>query len=155
MWHLAESVIPLEISMCVSPGHKTMKAILENGDFTVSMGTASQVVECDYVGIASGNNVSDKITKTGWHVVPSKFVQAPLFEELPMALDCTLESYDATTGRLVGRIVNVNADESILDEQGIIDATKLEPIVYDPVKNEYFSLGKSVGKAFSDGKKIH
>lgn len=143
-----------EISMCISAGHKTMKSILATKAFTVSMGTAAQLVACDYVGIASGNNVPDKLAKTGWHIVQSEFVNAPLFEELPMGLDCTLESYDPSTGRLVGRIVNVNADESILNEQGTIDAAKLEPVMFDPVHNDYFVLGKKVGGAFSDGKKM-
>jgi hypothetical protein len=54
----------------------------------------------------------------------------------------------------VGEIVNVCADESILDENGKIDLNKFSPITYDPVHHTYRKLGDVVGKAFSDGVKF-
>ena len=82
------------------------------------------------------------------------FVDAPLFDELPMALECKLISYDEDSCRLVGEIVNVCADEKILDDKGKIDLTKFSPITYDPVHHTYRKLGDVVGKAFSDGVKL-
>lgn len=67
------------------------------GEFTVSIADAENVVACDYVGIVSGNKESDKIEKAGWRVTKSEFVNAPLFDELPMALECKLISYDEET----------------------------------------------------------
>ena len=81
-------------------------------------------------------------------------MDAPLIQELPMALECELVSYDPSTGRMVGRIVNVSAEEAILDESGKIDPDKLEPIVFDPVQQTYRKLGDTVGHAFRDGKKL-
>lgn len=89
----------------------------------------------DYVGIVSGNKEPEKIEKAGWHTTKSEFVDAPLFDELPMALGCNLISYDEETCRLVGEIVNVCADEGILGEDGKIDLNKFSPITYDPVLN--------------------
>lgn len=143
-----------EISMCLSEEHKTVKNILVRGAFTVNMATASYVTECDYVGLVSGNDVPDKLEKAGFHTTKAEFVDAPLIDELPMALECTLISYDAETCRLVGEIVNVNADESILDENGQIDPAKLEPITYDPVHHHYLKIGEKVGNAFKDGAKL-
>ncbi len=140
-----------QISMCLSAGHMTVKNILARKAFTVSMADAAHVVECDYVGVESANDVPDKFEKAGFHAVKSEFVDAPLIEELPMALDCRLVSFDEETGRLVGEIVNVNADERILDEQGNIDPAKLEPITFDPVNGAYLKLGEKVGNAFKDG----
>ena len=68
-----------------------------------------------------------------------------------MALECTLISYDASSCRLVGEIVNVSADERILNEKGNIDPQKLEPITFDPANNAYLKLGEKVGNAFRDG----
>ena len=143
-----------QISICVSEDHKTTRNILASGAFTVSIADAENVIACDYVGIASGNKEPDKIAKTGWHVTKSEFVNAPLFDELPMALECKLTSYDEESCRLVGEIVNVCADERILDENGKIDLNKFSPITYDPVHHTYRKLGEVVGKAFSDGKKL-
>lgn len=141
-----------EISICVSDDHKTTENILARKAFTVSIADAKNVVAADYVGIVSGNKVPDKIEKAGWHAVKSDMVDAPLFEELPMALECRMISYDRESCRLVGEIVNVCADESILGEDGKIDLSKFEPITYDPVHHTYIRLGEKVGNAFSDGK---
>ena len=140
-----------EISICVSAGHKTTKNILERKAFTVSMATADYVAACDYVGIVSGNKEPDKFAKAGFHATASEFVDAPLIDELPMALECRLISYDPETCRLVGEIVNVSADESILDENGKVDAAKLRPTTYDPMNHHYLVLGQQVGQAFHDG----
>ena len=78
-------------------------------------------------------------------------MNAPLIDELPMAVECELISYDPETCHLVGRIVNVSADESILDEKGKIDPSKLRPIIFDPVHNDYLVIGEKVGNAFKDG----
>ena len=115
------------------------------------MGTADQLVACDYVGLVSGNNTSDKFAKAGFHAIKSEFVHAPLIEELPMAVECELISYDPETCHLVGKIVNVSADERILDEAGKIDPAKLRPITFDPIHNHYLVIGEKVGNAFKDG----
>lgn len=143
-----------EVSLCLSPGHKTVKNILEKGAFTVSMATAKTVAACDYVGIVSGSQVPDKLEKAGFHTTKSPFVDAPLIDELPMAVECRLLSYDPESCRLVGEIINVCADPSILDEDGKIDPFKLEPITFDPVHSAYLRLGEKVGNAFADGKTL-
>ena len=142
-----------EISFCISAGHRTTHDILARKAFTVSMADAAHVAECDYVGVVSGNDVPDKLAKCGFHTTKSEFVDAPLIDELPMALECKLVSYDPGTCRLVGEIVNVCADESVLTD-GKIDPAKLRPITFDPMNNAYLALGEKVGNAFQDGLKL-
>ena len=143
-----------EISMCLSAGHKTVKNILARKAFTVSMADAAHVAECDYVGVVSANQVPDKLERAGFHTTRSEFVDAPVIDELPMAVECRLLSYDEKTCRLVGEIVNVSADESVLSPDGKIDPVKLAPITFDPVNNAYLKLGEKVGNAFKDGLKL-
>ena len=140
-----------EVSICVSADHKTTENILLKKAFTVAMATEDTVAACDYVGIVSGNKVPDKFAKAGFTATPSQFVDAPIINELPMALECELRSYDPETCRLVGRIVNVSADESVLGENGKVDPAKLKPITFDPMNHEYLTLGESVGRAFQCG----
>ena len=142
-----------EISFCISAGHKTTHDILARKAFTVSMADAAHVAECDYVGVVSGNDVPDKLARCGFHTARSEFVDAPLIDELAMALECRLVRYDPGTCRLVGEIVNVCADESVLTD-GKIDPAKLRPITFDPVNNAYLALGGKVGNAFQDGLKL-
>ena len=139
-----------ELSICLSPEHKTVKNILARGAFTVSMADADHVAACDYVGLVSGNKVPDKLEKAGFHTVKSQFVDAPLIEELPMAVECKLIRYDPDSCRLVGEIVNVCAEERVLTD-GRIDPAKLRPITFDPINNAYLVLGEKVGNAFRDG----
>ena len=143
-----------EVSVCISAGHKTTANILSSGAFTISLATADQVIAWDYVGITSGNRVRNKFARAGFHATPSEFVNAPLIDELPMAMECELLSYDPETCRLIGRIVNVSADESVLGENGKVDPGKLRPITFDPMNNAYVVLGETVGQAFKDGAKL-
>lgn len=139
-----------EISISMS-SHKTTDNIEKTGAFTVSMATEDFVTACDYVGVESARKVPNKFEKAGFHATKSEKVNAPLIDELPMALECKLRSFE--NGILVGEIVNVTADESVLTD-GKIDPKKLKPICFDPVNNTYMKLGEVVGKAFSDGLKL-
>ena len=131
--------------------HKTTENLEKNGDFTVSMATEAMMTACDYVGIVSGTNVPDKFEKAGFHATKSNHVNAPLIDELPMALECRMKSY--TDDILEADIINVTADESVLTD-GKIDLKKLRPIAFDPVNNTYVVMGEVVGNAFSDGMRL-
>ena len=143
-----------EITVCIDSAHKTAENLIQRKAFTVSMATAKYMAACDYVGIVSGNKEPDKFRKAGFHDTKSAFVDAPLIDELPMALECEVISYDTDTCRLVGRIVNVCADESILGENGKVDTAKLQPITFDPMNHRYLVLGEAAGRAFHDGMQL-
>lgn len=140
-----------KIGICLSADHKTTKNLQKSGGFTVSIADAAHVVACDYVGIASGNTEPDKFKKSGFTATKSEFVNAPVINELPMCLECSVISYDPATCRLVGKIENVAIDEDVLDEKGKTDLSKFKPIVYDPVNHHYLTLGEKAGSAFKDG----
>jgi len=143
-----------EISICVDDAHKTAENFVARKAFTVSIATADYVTECDYLGVVSAHDVPDKVERAGFHTVKSPFVDAPIVEELPLTLECEVISYDVPTCRLVGKIVNVSADEKILNAEGKVDPALLRPITYDPVNHHYLALGEKVGNAFSDGLKL-
>ena len=134
--------------------HKTTQNILARKDFTVSLATADQVVPADYVGIVSGNDQPDKIARTGWTVEKSQFVDAPLFAELPVALECRMVSYDEEAELMIGQIVNVCADEAVIAQDGGLDMSKVRPIAYDPMNHDYLLVTEKVGKAFEDGEAL-
>ena len=142
-----------EISICISEDHQTTKNILRTKAFTVSIADKNNVIAADYVGIVSGKKIRNKTEIAGWHSQSSFLIHAPLFDELPLALECRLKSYDEESCRLVGEIINISADERILTN-GKIDLHKFFPITYDPVNHKYLTLGEAVGDAFSCGKKL-
>ncbi|MBQ7778868.1 MAG: flavin reductase family protein [Clostridia bacterium] len=142
-----------QVMVCLADDHKTTDNIKKNGAFTVSFATANTVVPCDYVGIVSANDIPDKLNKAGFTTFKSEFVNAPIINELPMTVECKLLKFNED-GICIGEIVNVSADESILDANGKVDAKKLDPIIYDSVTHAYWSFGTKVGQAFFDGKKM-
>lgn len=136
-----------EITISLSD-HKTTDNLKVKKAFTVSMATEDQVIPCDYVGIESGRKIPDKFTKAGFHATKSEFVDAPLIEELPLVMECKVKSFE--NGILIGEIVNISADESVVTD-GVVDITKVKPISFDPFGNTYFGVGAKVGNAFKDG----
>ena len=141
------------VMVCLADDHKTTENIKKTGAFTISFATSDTVIPCDYVGIVSANDVPNKFEKAGFHATKSEFVNAPIIDELKMSVECKLLKFNED-GICIGEIVNISADETILDKNGKIDAKKLDPIIYDSVSHAYWNFGEKVGQAFCDGKKI-
>ena len=143
-----------EISITVASQRNTLKGILKNKSFVVSMANVENDIEGDYLGIISGNNTKDKFEKTGFHTTKSEFVNAPIIDELPFAVECIVKSYDEENWKLIGEIVNVSLDDAILDENNKVSFDKFHPLVFDWMNKIYLSLGVKVGDAYHDGLKI-
>ena len=131
--------------------HKTTENLELTGAFTVSFADERTVAESDYFGLVSGNQVPDKVAKVGFTVTPSPNVDAPIINEYPLTLECKVVSWEG--GILVGEVVNMSADESILTD-GKVDLAKLKPIVFDAAAMSYRAIGEEVGKAWGAGKKF-
>ena len=97
-----------------------------------------------------------KIGKAGMHAVPSEHVNAPVIEEFKLILECRVVDMKELGSHVQvnGEIVNVLADEEILDENGGVDIAKLDPILVDPSADTYHRVGECVGKIFHDGLKL-
>ena len=132
--------------------HKTTENLELTGAFTVSFADERTVAESDYFGLVSGNKVPDKVAKVGFTVTPSPNVDAPIINDYPLTLECRVVSWN--NGVLIGEIVNMSADESILTD-GKVDLGKLRPIVFDAAANTYRAIGEVVGQAWGSGKKFN
>lgn len=141
-----------KIFVCMS-SHKTTENIDITKEFSVSIGDASHVVECDYVGIVSANQEVNKMEKSKFTTSKAEFVNAPIINELPLCLECKLIKV-LEEDLYLAQIVNVNADESILDENGKVSLEKFVPISYDPSTHGYYKVSGRVGNAFKDGNKL-
>ena len=143
-----------QVVICLDKSHKTTQNLLKSKCFTVSIADSKNVVFADYVGVVSANDEPNKLVKTGWTAVKGECVNAPIFNELPLALECKLISYDVETELLIGEVVNVSVDDGILNSKGKIDLEKFKPICYDTSGHGYYELGKRIGTAFFDGFKL-
>ncbi len=137
--------------------HQTTDNLAINPDFTIAFATAATMIAADYVGITSGRSTPDKMTRTGWTIAKAPNVNAPVFGEFPMTLECrTKQKIGEGTGgfNLVAEIVNILCGEKYLAADGKPDVEKMGIITFDPVHHTYIELGKTVGNAFADGKKL-
>lgn len=140
-----------QIVLNLSDFHKTTKNILKRKAFTVSVADAKHVKEADYFGIASGNDTPNKLEKSKMTFSKSNHVDAPIINEFPVCMEC--EFLEETSCGIVGRVLNVTADEKVLTD-GNVDISKLDAIAYDPFTNGYYVVKERVGNAFKDGLSI-
>ena len=145
---------PDKIALFLDPRRKTVENILKRGAFTVSIADEAHIKEVDFFGMLSGHNSEDKFTRTHLTAAKSGRVDAPVIEELPVVMECTLAEVVDTEHIycIVGRIVNTSAEEEVLDENGRIDGAALNALIYDEFRHGYYRTGTKAGQAFSDGK---
>ncbi|HIZ00003.1 MAG TPA: flavin reductase family protein [Firmicutes bacterium] len=145
----AENMIALNID----EEHKTSANIKARGAFTVSVADVPHIEAADFFGIASGNKMTDKFERSGLHAVKSTRVDAPVVEEFPLTLECkVVECQHTAYGfRVLGEIVNVLADEKVLDDKGRVQPEKLNAFVFDQFRSGYYAIGEKVGQAWQSG----
>ena len=149
-WDAKEIVISLS-------NHATTENLEAKGEFTVTFATTDTLVAADYVGLVSAKKEPKKIEKTGWTVEKAANVDAPVFTDFPITLECRVKKTldkSATGFYLIGEIVNIWCDEKFIGADGQPDVEKMRLITYDPVHFGYIELGKRVGQAFGDGNKL-
>lgn len=137
--------------------HATTENLASCGDFTVAFATKDTMVASDYVGIVSAKKDPEKMKKSGLTAVKSENVNAPVFTNFPMTLECRiLRKIDETEDgyNIVAEIVNILVNEEYLTEDGKPDVAKMQFIIYDPVHHGYHIVGERVGNAFADGKAL-
>ena len=145
-----------KIALFIDEDHATTKAIRQTKAFTVSLADRDHIDVADYYGIATGNKMPDKFAKSGYHAEKSAHVNAPIITEFPVAMECELAEIVETDNlhAVVGTIVNVSADEKVLSENGKIDPTKLNALIFDQFQSGYYVATEKVGRAWNAGKEI-
>lgn len=145
----AENMVALNID----EDHKTAENIKRTGAFTLSIADVPHIEAADFFGIATGNKMKDKFARSGLHAVKSTRVDAPIVEEFPLTLECKVAECQHTAYgfRVLGEILNVLADENVLNEKGKVVPAKLNAFVFDQFQNGYYAIGEKVGQAWQTG----
>lgn len=142
-----------KIILFIGAGKKTWLNIKASKAFTVALADKDHMDVADFFGIASGNKINDKFERTGYHAVKSDKVNAPIIEEFPVVIECELLDVLDTeyVSGIVGKIVNVKAEEAVLGEKDKIDPSKLNALIFDTFQGNYYVTGEKVGKAWNAG----
>ena len=130
-----------------------LQNLLKTKAFTVSLADKDHMDVADFFGIATGNKMSDKFERTGYTAVRSQFVNAPVIDEFPLVMECELAEVVETESFycIVGKIVNTVAEEKVLSENGKVDPSKLQALIFDQFQHGYYVSGEQVGKAWNAG----
>ena len=140
------------IALNLTETHKTVNNIKERKAFTVSIADAKHVKEADYFGVVSANTTKDKFENSHLTASHSENVDAPIINEFPICMECEyIEYQDEDYGcGVVGKIVNVTADESVMNGDNV-DISLVNAIAFDPYTHGYYKVSERVGNAFKDG----
>lgn len=141
------------VALNLEAEHKTVANIESRKAFTLAVPGTDTLRESDFFGIATANKMADKFERSGLHAVRSERVDAPVITEYPITLECqVIEMQSQPYGlRVLGKIVNVIADEKVLDGAGNIDASKIHAFAFDQMQNGYYAIGEKVGQAWHSG----
>ena len=145
-----------KIALFINEDHATTKAIRQTKAFTVSIADKEHMDAADFFGIATGNKMPDKFVKSGCHAEKSTHVNAPIITEFPLTIECELAEIAQTDNlhAVVGTIVNVSAEEAVVAEDGKIVPEKLNALIFDQFRSDYYVVGDKVGKAWNAGKDL-
>lgn len=146
------STTPPMIAISIDENHHTYKNIFESGCFTVNIANEKYINEVDYMGMTPGRKIN-KFDVTGLTPRKASLVNAPYVEEFPVALECEVYEIKKVGDcmHIIGTIMNTIVDDDCLDENGVLDITKVDPLVFDSVKDEYYKMGDAVQGGFSVG----
>ena len=144
------------VALNLEEDHKTVANLKNRMAFTLAIPGTDTLVESDYLGLVSANKDPHKFEHTGLHAYKSANVDAPVIEEYPLTLECrVVEIQQQPYGlRVLGEIVNVLADEKVLDEKGKVDAGALHAFTFDQMQNGYYAVGEKIGMAWNAGAPI-
>lgn len=143
------------VALNLTETHTTVKNIKARRGFVIHIADAKHVVEADWFGIVHGEKEPNKFQKSGLTYTKSDLVDAPIINELPIAMECEFVEYqnDATGIGVIGKVVRVSAEETHLKD-GKVDVDSLEAIAFDPYTHGYYKVGGRVGDAFGVGLKL-
>ena len=143
------------VALNLTETHQTVRNIKARKGFVIHIADARHTQEADWFGIVSGSSDPEKFAKSGMTYTQSSLVDAPIINELPVAMECEFVEYqgDETGLGVIGKVLRTSVEEEHLKD-GIVDIDSLEAIAFDPYTHGYYRVGGRVGEAFRDGLKM-
>jgi len=138
---------PPHVSISIRPSRYSHSLISRTKEYVINIPTASIVKEVDYCGVVSGRTI-DKFNVTKLTPIEAKTVQPPIIKECPVSLECKVKDTInlGSHSVFVGEVVNLSVDENVFGQSKNITYEKLKPITWNPITEEYHSLGERLGK---------
>ena len=131
----------------------TYASLMARKAYTLHVTDEPHLTASDFLGMASGRD-GDKLGTLGLTTVRSELVDAPIIQEYPLVLECTIvHVHDLGLHTMfVGEVQDIKADARVLDEKGHLLLDALKPLAFMPEVRTYHGMGPALGRAFDAGK---
>ena len=118
------------VALNLTETHKTVENIKQRKGFVVHIADAAHVVEADYFGIVSGKTEKDKFAKSGLTATKSSLVDAPIINELPIAMECEFIEYqsDDTGLGVIGKVLQTSVEADKMKDGKVDVEGRGEPV---------------------------
>lgn len=138
------------IMVSLAKAHYTNQGIRENGVLSVNMVDESLLAKADHAGCVSGAK-EDKADLFSCSIGAEG---APLADEAKLTMECAVvDTYESPGfNNFILEIKHTYADETILNEKGKPDYTKLQPVLFEMPGYTYLRTGDTIAKCMSLGK---
>ena len=155
-WGGIASSKPPCISVSLREATLTYHNIRQTKAFTVNIPSEKYLKEADFVVMVSGRE-HDKFRETRLTPQKSRLVNAPIVEEFPYALECSLaRQVDLGLHTMfIGEIVGMVAESEVLNPNQLPDIEKVRPMLWGSFGSmAYYGIGDKLGDAFSVGNEL-
>lgn len=148
-WISRVNAAPPLIGVGIYKEHYTVQGIAESTAFSACLPSADMVELTDYCGIISGRSAD----KSSVFDIFYGDTGSPLIRQCPLCIDCRLYQTVELPSNVffIGEIVGVYTEEQYLAREDP-DFRKIDPLLLTMPDNNYWTLGKSVGRAWKSGK---
>ena len=135
------------IMISLAQAHYTNIGIRAQKALSVNIVDEALLPRADYVGGVSGGK-TDKSGVFGWHTEAGG---APLIDDAPVSMDCTVVDIYHTDGfdNFICKIEETYAEEALLNAKGKPDYHRLKPVLFEMPTYEYLKTGDALGKCMS------
>ncbi len=135
-------------AMCyisVRPERHSYDIICRNMEFVLNLTTEQLARATDWCGVRSGRDYN-KFDEMHLTLGKASCVQAPIVMESPLSIECRVKEivHLGSHDMFIAEVLNVQADERFLDENGKWHLEKSNPLVY--LHGGYYGLGELIGK---------
>jgi flavin reductase (DIM6/NTAB) family NADH-FMN oxidoreductase RutF len=151
-WCSRANANPPMISCAIASMHHTPKGIGETKTFSINIPSCSLLEKVDYCGLVSGADVDKSEV---FDVCYGPLGTAPMIRECPVTMECMLvHAVELPTNTVfIGEITGAYADMKVI-KKGRPDFAAIDPLLLTMPDNQYWTLGKGAGKAWSSGAKL-
>lgn len=120
---------PPMVMVGIVPSRYSYHMIKETGCFVVNIPLKSYMDTFKYLGSVSKRDC-DKLKEKNVRLEEGKVVNAPILADCPVNIECTVVDSIVTGSHemFIGKVEYVHADESVIDEKGNIDFSKIDYI---------------------------